>query len=69
MMCMLAAKDVIQADGYNLNTRMVIVANGQMPGPTLDVYENQTLVIKVNNHLYSDGMQCKLVPIDSVCST
>ena len=48
-------KHVIQADGYHFNPRMVIVANGQMPGPTIEIFEHQRLVVTVENHLFSEG--------------
>lgn len=33
------------------NQEAVLVANGQIPGPTIVVYENQELIIKVKNEL------------------
>ncbi|WAR25666.1 ASO-like protein [Mya arenaria] len=46
---------IITADGYAV-PRMIITINGQMPGPTLNVYEGQTLKIHVTNNLYSDAI-------------
>jgi FtsP/CotA-like multicopper oxidase with cupredoxin domain len=45
--------DVITADGWEMQ-RVVIVANGTLPGPTITVYEDQTLIVHVTNKLYSD---------------
>lgn len=45
--------DVITADGWEKH-RVVIVANGTLPGPTITAYEDQILVIHVRNKLYSD---------------
>ncbi|XP_069141451.1 uncharacterized protein [Argopecten irradians] len=45
--------DVIIADGWE-DERLVIVANGSLPGPPIIVYEGQRLVVHVINHLLSD---------------
>ncbi|XP_048741744.2 uncharacterized protein LOC125655475 isoform X1 [Ostrea edulis] len=45
--------EVITADGWEMQ-RVVIVANGTLPGPTITVYEDQTLIVHVKNNLYSD---------------
>ena len=36
--------------------RSVIAVNGQVPGPTLIVYENQTIVVDVINNLATEGI-------------
>ncbi|XP_062597128.1 uncharacterized protein LOC134258593 isoform X2 [Saccostrea cucullata] len=45
--------EVITTDGWEMQ-RVVIVANGSLPGPTITVFEDQTLVVHVKNKLYSD---------------
>ena len=45
--------DIISADGWNL-TRNLITANGTMPGPSIFIYENQTITIIVNNLLINE---------------
>ena len=35
--------------------RMAIGVNGQIPGPTLIVHENQTVIIHVHNNLSTEG--------------
>ncbi|XP_048741747.1 uncharacterized protein LOC125655476 isoform X2 [Ostrea edulis] len=45
--------EVNTADGWEMQ-RVVIVANGTLPGPTITVYEDQTLIVHVKNNLYSD---------------
>lgn len=46
-------EEVITADGWE-KQRVVVVANGTLPGPTITAYEDQILVIHVINRLYSD---------------
>jgi FtsP/CotA-like multicopper oxidase with cupredoxin domain len=46
--------NVISADGWYNTSRMVVVANGTMPGPPLIVYEGQQLIINVVNKLPSE---------------
>ncbi|XP_046583061.1 laccase-like [Haliotis rubra] len=46
---------VIQADGFETQ-RVVTVANGSMPGPAIEVYEGQTVVVHVKNHLHNEGL-------------
>ncbi len=41
-------------DGENYRT--LILINGRIPGPTLIVYEHQTVVVHVNNHLTDVGI-------------
>ncbi|XP_021365307.1 laccase-like [Mizuhopecten yessoensis] len=45
--------EVITADGWE-EERLVIVANGTLPGPPIIVYEGQRLVVHVINKLHSD---------------
>lgn len=47
-------RNVISADGWYNTSRMVVVANGTMPGPPLIVYEGQQLIINVVNKLPSE---------------
>ncbi|XP_046357790.2 laccase-like [Haliotis rufescens] len=46
---------VIQADGFEPQ-RVVTVANGSMPGPAIEVYEGQTVIVHVKNHLHNEGL-------------
>ncbi|KAF6033534.1 hypothetical protein EB796_008154 [Bugula neritina] len=48
--------DIIQADGYYQNPRLVIVANNSLPGPTINVTEGQKVKVKVINKLLSEGV-------------
>lgn len=45
--------DVITADGWE-DSRLVVVANGTLPGPPIIVYEGQTITVQVTNHLKSE---------------
>ncbi|XP_041347554.1 laccase-1-like [Gigantopelta aegis] len=45
--------DVITADGWT-ESRMVAVVNGTMPGPAIDVFQGQTVVIHVANHMMEE---------------
>lgn len=47
------ANNINTADGWNL-TRMLITANGTMPGPDIIVHQNQKITIVVYNHLLSE---------------
>ncbi|XP_071140315.1 uncharacterized protein [Mytilus edulis] len=47
--------DVITADGWE-TARLVVVANGTMPGPPIIVYEGQTVIVHVTNHLKSEDV-------------
>ncbi|XP_064606396.1 uncharacterized protein LOC135471205 [Liolophura sinensis] len=47
--------EVITGDGFE-EPRLVIVVNGTMPGPTLSVYEGQTVLLHVRNSLLSDDV-------------
>ena len=49
---------VIQADGYWENPRFVTVVNGSLPGPTIEVYEGQNVIVHVKNSLKS---QCTVI--------
>ena len=49
----IAEDDVITVDGWE-KQRVLVVANGELPGPPIIVYEGQTLVVHVTNSLYSD---------------
>ncbi|CAC5382868.1 unnamed protein product [Mytilus coruscus] len=44
---------VITADGWE-DSRLVVVANGTLPGPPIIVYEGQTIIVHVTNHLKSE---------------
>ncbi len=46
----------IQADGYYQNPRFVTVANGSLPGPAIEVYHGQQVIIHVRNLLKSQGV-------------
>ncbi|XP_056010293.1 uncharacterized protein LOC130051743 [Ostrea edulis] len=45
--------EVITADGWE-DRKLVVVANGTLPGPSIIAYEDQVLVIRVTNSLPSD---------------
>lgn len=45
--------EVITADGWE-GSRLLVVANGSMPGPPIIVYEGQTVIVHVTNHLKSE---------------
>ncbi|KAK6186504.1 hypothetical protein SNE40_008533 [Patella caerulea] len=47
--------DVITADGWE-GYRLVIVANNSLPGPPIEVYEGQTVVVHVKNALTSESV-------------
>lgn len=47
--------DVITADGYE-RQRHVIVINGTLPGPTIEVYKNQEVIIHVQNNMLAEGL-------------
>ena len=44
-------KDVISMDGWIEQQRHVVVVNGTVPGPTLEVYVNQTVIVHVKNNM------------------
>ena len=46
-------EEVLTVDGY---FKMVYAVNGTVPGPPIVVYEQQTLIIHVNNQLLSDSI-------------
>ncbi|XP_059140776.1 uncharacterized protein LOC131928705 [Physella acuta] len=46
---------VITADAY-VDPKLVITANGTMPGPPIEVYEGQTITVHVRNDLISDAV-------------
>lgn len=46
---------LIQTDAYYENPRFVIVANGSLPGPAIEVYYGQDVVIHVRNKMKSEG--------------
>ncbi|KAF6033537.1 hypothetical protein EB796_008157 [Bugula neritina] len=58
--------DIIQADGYYQNPRLVIVANNSLPGPTISVTEGQKVKVKVINKLLSEGQSFILLYIVSL---
>ncbi|KAK6176483.1 hypothetical protein SNE40_014763 [Patella caerulea] len=45
---------IISVDGWE-NSRLVIVANGTLPGPSIEVYEGQKIIIHVKNDLISES--------------
>ncbi|XP_074657254.1 uncharacterized protein LOC141910414 [Tubulanus polymorphus] len=45
---------VIVGDSYFVPRRAVVI-NGTLPGPRLDVYEGQKLIINVHNNMFSDA--------------
>uniref|UniRef100_A0A8W8HTA6 L-ascorbate oxidase n=1 Tax=Magallana gigas TaxID=29159 RepID=A0A8W8HTA6_MAGGI len=45
--------EVITADGYG--SRLVIAVNGKFPGPTIEAYEDQTMIIHVRNLMHTDS--------------
>ncbi|KAK6994735.1 laccase, partial [Biomphalaria glabrata] len=47
--------NVITADGWE-NQRLVIAVNKTIPGPTIEVYEGQTVVVHVKNKLMASGI-------------
>nr|XP_011411955.2 L-ascorbate oxidase isoform X2 [Crassostrea gigas]XP_011411956.2 L-ascorbate oxidase isoform X3 [Crassostrea gigas] len=44
---------VITGDGYG--SRLVIAINGKFPGPTIEAYEDQTMIIHVRNLMHTDS--------------
>ncbi|XP_050417525.1 uncharacterized protein LOC126830970 isoform X1 [Patella vulgata] len=47
-------RDIITADGW-VDSKLVIVANGTLPGPSIEVYEGQTVIVHVKNNLPSEA--------------
>ncbi|XP_059140775.1 uncharacterized protein LOC131928704 [Physella acuta] len=47
--------EVITADAF-MDPKLVITANGTMPGPPIEVYEGQTITVHVRNDLISDAV-------------
>ncbi|XP_048742279.2 uncharacterized protein LOC125655810 [Ostrea edulis] len=47
--------EIVTADGWE-SRRLIVVANRTLPGPDIIVYEGQTVVIHVKNHLQSDSV-------------
>ncbi|XP_014787382.1 uncharacterized protein LOC106881493 [Octopus bimaculoides] len=45
---------VITMDGFSEAVK-VITINGTVPGPTIEVYKGQRVIIDVENHLFSEG--------------
>ncbi|XP_036355362.1 LOW QUALITY PROTEIN: laccase-like [Octopus sinensis] len=46
--------EVITMDGFSESVK-VIAVNGTVPGPTIEVYKGQTVIIEVENELFSEG--------------
>ncbi|CAL1527059.1 unnamed protein product [Lymnaea stagnalis] len=46
---------VITADGWK-NSRLVIAVNGSMPGPPLEVFQGQNIIVHVKNMLLSEAV-------------
>ncbi|XP_071126667.1 uncharacterized protein [Mytilus edulis] len=57
--------DIISADGWNL-TRMLITANGTMPGPPIFMYQNQTITVLVHNNLVNESVTIHWHGIDQL---
>ncbi|XP_055883293.1 uncharacterized protein LOC106073971 [Biomphalaria glabrata] len=51
----LEASTVISADGWE-NQRLVIAVNKTIPGPSIEVYEGQTVIVYVTNKLLTSGI-------------
>ncbi|XP_046583057.1 laccase-2-like [Haliotis rubra] len=51
----LEPEGIVQADGYEPQ-RVLTVVNGSMPGPAIEVYEGQTVIVHVKNHLHNEGL-------------
>ncbi|KAK3733860.1 hypothetical protein RRG08_031800 [Elysia crispata] len=49
------ASEIITADGWE-NARLVIAVNGSIPGPPIEVWENQNVVVHVTNLMSSEGL-------------
>ncbi|XP_062608275.1 uncharacterized protein LOC134270113 [Saccostrea cucullata] len=47
--------EIVTADGWE-SKRLIVVANRTLPGPDIIVYEGQTVIIRVTNHLHSDSI-------------
>ncbi|XP_062574230.1 uncharacterized protein LOC134236069 [Saccostrea cucullata] len=58
---------VITADGWN-TTRPLITVNGTMPGPSIFLYQNQTITIIVKNNLVNKGVTIHWHGIDQLGS-
>ena len=48
--------DIISADGWENSFKLIVSVNGILPGPSIIVYEGQTVVIRVNNNLQSESV-------------
>ncbi|KAL3853426.1 hypothetical protein ACJMK2_016981 [Sinanodonta woodiana] len=48
-------EDVITGDGWE-KPRLVGAVNGKMPGPTIVVYEGQSVIVHVTNSLVNEGL-------------
>ncbi|XP_061196338.1 uncharacterized protein LOC133204601 [Saccostrea echinata] len=55
---------VTSAEGWN--TRRLITVNGTMPGPTIFLYQNQTITIIVKNNLINEGVTIHWHGIDQL---
>ncbi|CAE1312426.1 unnamed protein product [Acanthosepion pharaonis] len=47
--------EVITMDGYP-ESRLVVAINGTIPGPAIEAYIGQTVIVHVENQLYSSGV-------------
>ncbi|CAH1790455.1 unnamed protein product [Owenia fusiformis] len=52
----ISPEGVIQGDGYWQRNRIVMVVNGTLPGPAIEIYENQDIIVHVTNKLKSHGL-------------
>jgi FtsP/CotA-like multicopper oxidase with cupredoxin domain len=46
-------QNVVTADGYG--SRLVLLINGKFPGPLIEAYENQNMIIHVRNLMHTDS--------------
>ncbi|CAE1312425.1 unnamed protein product [Acanthosepion pharaonis] len=47
--------EVITMDGYS-ESRLVVAINGTIPGPAIEAYIGQTVIVYVENHLYASDV-------------
>ena len=58
---------ITSADGFHI-PRKLIVANGTMPGPSIVIYENQTITIFLKNKLFNEAVTIHWHGIDQLTS-
>lgn len=59
-------EDVIIADGWNKTTKLLITANGSLPGPDIILYQNQRITILVKNMLINEAVTIHWHGIDQL---